>query len=228
MTDLSTQEDSALVAASIAVIGAGWWSQGWHLPHLQANAPSVKIAAIVDPTPNPVSTLSSSPLLSLKELSKKYNCPHYKSVADLLSDPEVGPSLDGVIVATSHASHYEVGMALIREGIHRRKMAEGIEKEEEGVSKKQRHVHVLHRNLSILMEKPMTTSVNEAKKLWEMSSINYPEGELHLLMAVCYFELCDSYRFDILQIFRMYENRSICNQPHSQLQITNTSSSKNH
>ena len=163
-------------AARIAVIGAGWWAQGWHLPHLAANAPRVEIAAIVDGNPTPVSTLASSPLLSLEDLGKTYNCPHYKSVEDLLADPEVGPTLDGVIVATSHASHYAVGTAFIREGIHRRKMAEGIEREEEGVSKKQRHAHVLHRTISILMEKPMTTSVEEAKKLWELSTINYPEG----------------------------------------------------
>lgn len=130
----------------------------------------------MDGNPTPVSTLASSPLLSLEELSKKHNCPYYSSVEDLLSDPEVGPTLDGVIVATSHASHYAVGTALLREGIHRRKMAEGIEKEEEGVSKKLRHPHVPHRNLSILMEKPMTTNVKEAKKLWEMSTISYPEG----------------------------------------------------
>eukprot|EP00804_Cyclotella_cryptica_P011426 CCRYP_016379-RA/>CCRYP_016379-RA protein AED:0.01 eAED:0.01 QI:173/1/1/1/1/1/2/128/448 len=176
MTEPPTDDETAQTVARIAVIGCGWWSQGWHLPHLAANAPSVQIAAIVDPTPNPVSTLASSPLLSLEELSKKYSCPIYNSVTDLLADPEVGPRVDGAIVATSHASHYEVGMALLREGIHRRKMAEGIEKEEEGISKKHRHVHVLHRNLSILMEKPMTTSVNEAKRLWEMSTINYPEG----------------------------------------------------
>jgi predicted dehydrogenase len=175
MTEPATTEVSPTIAR-IAVIGCGWWSQGWHLPHLAANAPSVQIAAIVDPSPNPKSTLASSPLLSLEELAKKYSCPYYKSVSDLLADPEVGPVLDGAIVATSHASHYTVGMALLREGIHRRKMAEGIEREEEGVSKKQRHVHVFHRNLSILMEKPMTTSVEEATKLWQMSSLNYPEG----------------------------------------------------
>jgi hypothetical protein len=206
MAETPTRE--AQGEARIAVIGAGWWAQGWHLPHLAANAPSVKIAAIVDANSNPVSTLASSPLLSLEELSQKYGCPHYKSMDDLLSDPEVGPTIDGAIVATSHASHYAVGTALLREGIHRRKMAEGIEKEEEGVNKKPRHAQVLHRNMSILMEKPMTTSVDEAKKLWEMSSINYPEGEfvtsylfidvswnlMHLLIHIC---------------------RSICNQPYS-------------
>jgi predicted dehydrogenase len=60
---------------------------------LAANAPHVVIAAIVDPSPLPISTLASSPLLSLVELSKKYNCPHYTSVEDMLADPEVGQPL---------------------------------------------------------------------------------------------------------------------------------------
>ncbi len=32
--------------ANIALIGAGWWGQGWHLPHLFRNG-GVNIAAIV-------------------------------------------------------------------------------------------------------------------------------------------------------------------------------------
>eukprot|EP00970_Alexandrium_tamarense_P000219 scaffold25_cov190-Alexandrium_tamarense.AAC.12 len=119
-------------------------------------------------------------MLSLTELSKKYNCPHYSSISDLLVDPEVGPLIDGAIISTSHSSHYTVGTALLQEGIHRRKMAEAIEREEEGsaTSGKKRKVHttVCHRAINILMEKPMTTSVDEANKLWEMSTLTYPEG----------------------------------------------------
>mmetsp|Transcript_25286 Transcript_25286/g.42938 ORF Transcript_25286/g.42938 Transcript_25286/m.42938 type:complete len:462 (-) Transcript_25286:78-1463(-) len=166
----------------VAVIGCGWWSQGWHLPHLAANAPHVVIAAIVDPSPLPISTLSSSPLLSLVELSKKYNnCPHYNSVEEMLADPEVGPTLDGAIVATSHASHFQVGMALLKEGVHRRSMAEAIEKEQGGsdsvvdAGKKRSRPQSIHRALHILMEKPMTCSVDEALEMSKMS-MTYPEG----------------------------------------------------
>lgn len=156
----------------VALVGCGWWAQGWHLPHLAANAPHVVIAAIVDPSPLPISTLASSPLLSLVELSKKYNCPHYTSVEDMLADPEVGPTLDGAIVATSHASHFQVGMALLKEGVHRRRMAEAVEKEQgaAGSTKRSRP-----RALHIMMEKPMTTSVQEAIEMCKMS-MTYPEG----------------------------------------------------
>lgn len=173
-----------------------------HLPHLANNVPDVEIAAIIDPSPNPVSTLSSSPLLSLTDLSKKYKCPFFTSIEELLADPEIGPTIDGAIVATSHASHFDVGMALLKEGIHRRRMAEAIAKEEEGSNKvggnkrrkmlenigcgdgsgtpqypPPRQPKILHRALHILMEKPMTTSVEEARRLWEMSAKRYPQGK---------------------------------------------------
>lgn len=176
----STKENHVV---KVAVIGCGWWSQGWHLTHLSANAPHVKIAAVVDSSPVPMSTLSSKPLLSLVELSKKYNCPHYTSVEELLADPEVGPTLDGAIVATSHASHFTVGTALLKEGVHRRRIAEAIEKEQAGAdsvnaagTKRSRPLHKIHhRALHILMEKPMTTSFDEALEMYKMS-MKYPEG----------------------------------------------------
>lgn len=150
---------TTVTQSRIAVIGCGWWAQGWHLPHLAENSPHVVIAALVDPSPVPMSTLSSSPLLSLVELSKKYNCPHYSSVEEMLADPTVGPTLDGAIVATSHASHFQVGMELLKEGMNRKKKEEGS----------------VHRAMHILMEKPMTCSVDEALALRAMS-ISYPEG----------------------------------------------------
>ncbi len=39
-------EGAADDVANIVLIGAGWWGQGWHLPHLSRNE-RVKIAAIV-------------------------------------------------------------------------------------------------------------------------------------------------------------------------------------
>ena len=53
------QEESSAEAppARIAVVGTGWWGQGWHLPHLHRNPDSV-VAAIVDTNPNPTASLS--------------------------------------------------------------------------------------------------------------------------------------------------------------------------
>jgi predicted dehydrogenase len=155
-----------IIIARVAVIGCGWWAQGWHLPHLAAhNTPRrggrIQIAAVVNLTQNPTSTLTSSPLLSLSELATKYNCPCYPSVSVMLADEAVGPTLDGAIIATSHASHYQVGMSLLREGISRR----------------QQH-NAAYRVMNILMEKPMTTDVMEARSVWELSTNSYPEGEI--------------------------------------------------
>lgn len=82
---------------------------------------------------------------------------------------DVGSTLDGVIIATSHASHFEVGVSLLSEGIRRRRMAETENGGGQGNGK--------IRALNILMEKPMTTDVNEARRLWEMSAKGYPEGK---------------------------------------------------
>ncbi len=38
--------DAADNVANIVLVGAGWWGQGWHLPHLSRNE-GVNIAAIV-------------------------------------------------------------------------------------------------------------------------------------------------------------------------------------
>ena len=82
----------------------------------------------------------------------------------------VGPTLDGAIIATSHASHFEVGVSLLNEGIRRKRMVDPEKDGNQGNNK-------MHRALNILMEKPMTTDVNEARRLWEMSAKGYPEGE---------------------------------------------------
>lgn len=58
---------------------------------------------------------------------------------------EIGSTLDGVIIATTHASHFEVGQEVIREGNRRGQ-----------------------KGLHILMEKPMTTDVNNAISLYKL------------------------------------------------------------
>eukprot|EP00536_Pseudo-nitzschia_multiseries_P013438 jgi/Psemu1/290868/fgenesh1_pg.575_\ len=130
-------------SANIAVIGAGWWSQGWHLPALNNNERS-NLVAIVDTSPKPTSKLNPN-LEPLSALAEKYNARTFTSVEELLGDSEIGPALDGVLVATPHATHYLVGKELIQVVNERKK-------------NKSKPLH-------ILMEKPMTTDIEDAMYL---------------------------------------------------------------
>jgi predicted dehydrogenase len=123
--------------AKIAVVGAGLWSQGWHLPQLHSQA-NVKIVAIVEMCQHPRSTLVKK-LLSVDELKVVYAAPVFSSIDDLLAS---GLDLDGVIVATNHASHADIAMKVMDAKLH------------------------------VLCEKPMTTYVEEAKLLIEASASN--------------------------------------------------------
>ena len=155
--------------AQVAVVGAGWWSQGWHLPHLSRNPRAElrfscyssaiailyyspqhcwllgsSISAIVEPcdTPRSASRVSQTrhasgslnpDLKTTKELSEVYGVPVFKSFDDFLAS-EQAKSTDGILIATSHAAHFEIGMKAM-ERFH------------------------------IFMEKPMTTDLREAEEL---------------------------------------------------------------
>ena len=95
--------------ARIALVGAGWWGQGWHLPHLSRNAKAT-IAAIVDAAEQPSSSLNPY-LVPLSELGNIYSAPTYRSVEDLLQASDV--TLDGVIVCTPHATHHALATKLL-------------------------------------------------------------------------------------------------------------------
>ncbi|KAL7470841.1 hypothetical protein ACHAXS_011121, partial [Conticribra weissflogii] len=158
---------SATATANIALIGAGWWSQGWHLPHLDRNE-KVKISAIVDSSPHPKSNLNPH-LEPLSALASKYQCPIYSSVADLLDDPAIGPTVDGAIVCTPHSTHFAIGKELIREGRRRFREAKGaMGKNEVMGTNGEREMSQSFRPMNILMEKPMTTSVTQARKLHQL------------------------------------------------------------
>ncbi|CAK9023619.1 unnamed protein product [Durusdinium trenchii] len=101
---------SATRCAHIAVVGAGWWSQGWHLPHLSRNY-HAQITAIVEPCEAPRSTLNPD-LKTTEELQKLYAVPVFKTFDEFLASPEAEQT-DGVIIATTHSAHYEVGMKAI-------------------------------------------------------------------------------------------------------------------
>lgn len=131
--------------ANIALIGAGWWSQGWHLPCLDRNE-EANLVAIVDTSSHPKSNLNPD-LESLETLKHKYNTQIYSSISELLN--EMGPELDGVLIATPHATHYAIGKVFMEE-IDRRK--------EQGEAKP----------LHILMEKPMSTDVQHSLLLYKL------------------------------------------------------------
>jgi predicted dehydrogenase len=144
----SKEAAEADAAANIAVIGCGWWSQGWHLPVLHNN-PKSNLVAIVDSSPHPTSKLNPD-LVPLSELAEKYSTQVFFSVQELLNS-DIGPSLDGVLIATPHATHYNVGKEFLQE-IDRRKQEQGS----------------THRPLHIMMEKPMTTDIEDAVNLFQL------------------------------------------------------------
>ena len=78
------------------------------------------------------------------------------SVADLL-DSEIGSSLDGVLVATPHATHYSIGKELIKAVTERSKNNS--------------------KPLHILMEKPMTTDIDDAINLYNLVKKAETDGD---------------------------------------------------
>ena len=137
--------------ANIAVIGAGWWSQGWHIPQISRNKDRCNLVAIVDRSPHPHSSLNPD-LESLEDLGAKYSCPVYSSINDLLADGAVASTMDGVIICTPHITHHKIGLQFLEYGTKRANGDDG------------------GKPLHILMEKPMTTCVEEAKSLHELVS----------------------------------------------------------
>jgi len=116
-------------SARIAVVGAGGWTQGWHLPQLRNN-PRAKIAAIVERVEQPYGIFPN--LLSRSKLGEEYSAPIFDNFDDLLKS---SCELDGVLVATNHSAHAEIGLKALDAGLH------------------------------VFMEKPMTVNLQEAKDL---------------------------------------------------------------
>lgn len=140
-------------SGKVAVIGAGWWSQGWHIPQLNRN-PDAELVAIAQHSEQPTSKLAN--LKSRTDLSQEYNVPWYNEITDVFDDPSIGPDLDGVVVTTPHSTHYAIGKTLLEEAHRRRKNRE--------------------KPLNILMEKPMTANVKEAKKLHDLVTEYHQQG----------------------------------------------------
>jgi predicted dehydrogenase len=131
----------------VAVIGAGWWTQGWHLVHLNNN-PDVQLVAVVDTQAHPQSKLNPS-LAPLQGLAEKYQCRTYNSLETLLLEQ---PDMDGILICTPHATHFELGLKVLRSCTERRERA-GDDNNN-------------YKPIHILMEKPMTTCATQALDLY--------------------------------------------------------------
>eukprot|EP00964_Phaeocystis_antarctica_P033375 scaffold18942_cov63-Phaeocystis_antarctica.AAC.6 len=158
--------------ARIAVSGAGWWGQGWHLPHLSRH-PDAMIAAIVEPNPSPVSSNAAQVLESTAQLSSRYSAPVYGSVGELLASTT---ELDGLLVGSPHASHFADGMLAIEARLPPRASRRAPPAAHQRLCsdplapplRPSARLHLLilllppQAGVHVLMEKPMTTSVDEA------------------------------------------------------------------
>jgi predicted dehydrogenase len=89
--------------ARIAVIGTGWWSTYTHLPGLLDN-PDAELAAMCD---------ASSAALE-KAAAAFPTVRAYADFRELLR----AEKLDGAIVSTTHATHFEVAQACLEAGLH--------------------------------------------------------------------------------------------------------------
>ncbi|PZF85331.1 Gfo/Idh/MocA family protein [Jiangella anatolica] len=87
----------------IAVAGTGWWSAGHHIPALAAYE-GAELVALCDPVVSRAQTLAD-----------RYHVPR---VAARLDDVLAGGGVDGVVVATPHATHHELARAALDAGAH--------------------------------------------------------------------------------------------------------------
>jgi len=81
-------------------------------------------------------------LMNVDQLSIQYNCPVFETIDEFLQQSDLLNTTDGVIICTPHASHATIGLKCIKA------------------------------QMNILMEKPMTTDVDEARLLYEASIKN--------------------------------------------------------
>lgn len=108
----------------IGVIGAGWWATEYHIPGLQED-PAAELAAICDPHES-----------RLKKSAEVYQVKKtYLDYREMLEKE----ALDGAIVVTPHATHFEIARDCLEHGCH------------------------------VLIEKPMTLKARHARDLVKMA-----------------------------------------------------------
>ena len=89
--------------ARIAVIGTGWWATYAHIPTLKGH-PDVDLVALADSRPEVV-----------VKAAQHYGVEKTYTDVNTLLECE---TLDGAVVATWHAAHYEVARACLERGLH--------------------------------------------------------------------------------------------------------------
>jgi predicted dehydrogenase len=109
----------------IGVIGTGWWASEYHIPGVLAH-PQAELVAICD--------LDETRLVKTAQAYQLHNT--YSDYRAMLARER----LDGVVIATPHATHY----AIARD--------------------------CLEHNLHLLIEKPMTLYARDARELVEMAA----------------------------------------------------------
>jgi predicted dehydrogenase len=97
-------------------------------------------------------------LESLATLQQKYQSPTFSSVEELFST-DLAASIDGAIVCTPHATHAKIGSFLLDQAMKRRQQSPSSSSSSSSTSFKP---------LNILMEKPMTTNIREAKEMHDL------------------------------------------------------------
>jgi len=89
--------------ARIAVIGTGWWSTYTHIPALQAN-PLAELVALCDANPD-----------RLQAAAQAYGVERTYADHQAMLANEV---LDGIVIATPHATHYQLTKDSLAHGLH--------------------------------------------------------------------------------------------------------------
>ena len=93
----------AMAIARIGVVGAGWWATEAHIPGL-IDHPQAEVAALCD-----------NDAVRLARAARHYGV---DAVYDDLDRMLAQESLDGLVIATSNASHFELASKAIRAGLH--------------------------------------------------------------------------------------------------------------
>lgn len=93
---------SSPVVPRIAVVGCGWWATQHHIPGLLSYE-GAELVGIVDPDP-----------IRLAAARGAFDVPAFNSLDELLAAVNV----DGVVVATTSATHYTVARQALDAGLH--------------------------------------------------------------------------------------------------------------